>query len=202
LEEFRQAKREEITTLAQKVEVLARVYSPDRYNPSCPINESAPKVVDNVDNLPGAVPVEFYAIWMCQQGEVELTPEEEQKFAWFLAQQIRPPPIYSPTLKKPRVDWTKVNKWQIRNLPDPGHFAIQSAPQDPTYYTSKHPGFLKYGSIRGCVGRAMSCGCVRCDPPFGMDRGLMTNHGVLSMPTEPVHGHVWNGSEWVLYAGY
>ena len=201
LELFRQGQRDEIANLAQKVDDLNRVYYPDRYNLPSPNNESKPKVVDDVENLPTAVPAEFFAVWMCQQGEVELTPAEEQKFAWFLAQQIRPPPVYSPTFKKPKVDWSKVNKWQLKNLPDPDYFAIQSAPQDPTYYTSKYPGFLKYNSIRGCVGRARSCGCVRCDPPFGTNRGLMTNHGVLSMPTEPVHGYVWNGNEWVFFAG-
>ena len=140
---------------------------------------------------------------MCQQGEVELTPAEEQKFAWFLTQQIRLPPIYSPTMKKPRVDLTKVNKWKLRDLPEAHKFPVLSVPQDPDFYKSTF--VKKYGSVTGeggCNGTPDGCGCLRCSPPFGQLHGLRSNYGIIAMPSEPVYGYVWtNRGGWVLYAG-
>ena len=203
LEEQRRMKREEVAQLAMKVDQLARVYSPAKYDLPNPSNTTKPKVVDDVENLPESVPAELFAIWMCQQGEVELTPAEEQKFAWFMTQQIRPPPIYSPTMKKPRVDWTKVNRWKLRDLPEAHTFPVLSVPQDPDFY--KTTFVKKYGSVSGegrCNGTPHACGCLHCRPPFGQLHGLRSNYGIIAMPSEPVHGYVWtNRGGWVLYAG-
>jgi hypothetical protein len=125
----------------------------------------------------------------------EPTVEEMVMYEFHLQLQIRPPPIYSPPMPKPRVNWSKLNKWQIKNLPEPDSFPILSCPQDPAYYNT----IFEKRYTHHCVGHAQ-CGCVRCDPPFGRAKGLRTNLGVIPMPLEPVHGYVWHGNEWVIAA--
>ena len=131
LEEQRQAKREEIASLANKVDQLAMVYSPHRYNLPSSNNESPPKVIDDPENLPEAVPAQFFAIWMC---EGEMTPTEENKFDTFMERQVRPPPIYSLNLIKPYVNWHCVNPFQEKNLPKPYKFPLHGCSQDPEFY--------------------------------------------------------------------
>ena len=70
LEQQRKIKTEEIAQLAMKVDQLAKVYSPAKYDLPIPSNASKPKVVDNPENLPDPVPAEMFAIWMTQQGRV------------------------------------------------------------------------------------------------------------------------------------
>ena len=98
----------------------------------------------------------------------------------------------------------KVNKWQLRNLPEPELFPVHSVPQDPDYYGTAYVKEYveRHGGLFGCMGVPKGCGCIRCNPPWGKGSGLRTSHGIIGMPTEPVHGYVWSGSDgWVLYAG-
>ena len=171
LEELRQAKSEEIASLALKVEELARVYSPHRYNLPSPTNESVPKVVDDVDNLPEAVPAELFAIWMTQGGEHELTKEEEQKFSSFLEKQIRLAPVFSPDLPRIRVNWTALNPFQQKNLPKPKMFPVSSCSLDPQFYERTERFYAGSGYYR----TVLSWEQPQNNYPFGHLYGFDTN---------------------------
>ena len=73
-------------------------------------------------------------IWMTQAGEGEMTEVEQRRFNSFMNQQIRPPPIYSPDLVKPYVNWNRVNPFQERNLPKPAAFPLSGCSPDPAFY--------------------------------------------------------------------
>ena len=197
----RQDQTDFISRIGHKVDTLAVRYSPGKYDCIIGNNHTSTKVHDDPDNLVDPVPRELFAIWFCQG---DLTDEEEEKFNKFMDAENRPPVIYSPSFAKPRVNWLKVNKWQLRNLPEPELFAVLSVPADPDYYatTYRKQYVERHGGPGGCMGVPTGCGCIRCNPPFGRGSGLRTNHGIIGMPTEPVHGYVWSGSDgWVLYAG-
>ena len=197
----RQDQTDFISRIGSKVDTLGMQCSPGKYDCNFGTNHSSTKVHDDPDNLVDPVPREVFAIWFCQG---DLTDEEEEKFNKFMEAENRPPVIYSPSFAKPRVNWMKVNKWQLRNLPEPELFAVLSVPADPDYYatTYRKEYVERHGGPGGCMGVPKGCGCLRCNPQFGRCSGLQTNHGIIGMPTEPVHGYVWSGSDgWVLYAG-
>ena len=185
LEELRQAKSEEIASLALKVEELARVYSPHRYNLPSPTNKSVPKVVDDVDNLPEAVPAELFAIWMTQGGEHELTKEEEQKFSSFLEKLIRPAPVFSPDLPRIRVNWTALNPFQQKNLPKPKMFPVRSCSLDPQFYERTEQFYGHSGHYR----TVLSWNQPQNKYPFGHLYGFDTNMGIVAVPGQPMHGY-------------
>jgi len=185
LEELRQAKSEEIASLALKVEELARVYSPHRYNLPTPTNVSVPKVVDDVDNLPEAVPAELFAIWMTQGGEHELTKEEEQKFSSFLEKLIRLAPVFSPDLPRIRVNWTALNPFQHRNLPKPTMFPVRSCSLDPQFYKRTEQFYAGSGHYR----TVLSWEQPQHKYPFGHLYGFNTNMGIVAVPGQPMHGY-------------
>ena len=190
-----------ISRLAGIVDEVAAKYSPHfaRLVPYSNTNNLVQQAL-HPDDLPPAIPREFFALWTFL---VEPTKEEEKMYDFFI--QSRPPPIFSPHFFKPRVNWSRLNKHHLKNLPEPELFPVHSCPADPGFYTTTHlrPGqtyvqrYLQRS--QGCQGRSSSCGCVRCDPPFGLSRGLETNHGIVAMPEEPVHGYIWVG-KWVIAA--
>jgi len=183
-----------ISRIGGTVDTLAKLYSPARY-----IHISTIIEYDDV----GPTVMDVYPALCLFVGEEEPTSEELAKYDSYLASQLRPAPIYSPTLQKPRVDWTKVNKWKLRDLPESHTFPILSVPQDPDYYETTYAKM--YGGIVGCSGLPNvpgACRCLNCIPPFGQLHGYRSNHGILPMPKEPVHGYVWTScGGWVLYAG-
>ena len=174
LEEQRRFKREEVAQLAMKVDQLAKVYSPAKYDLPNPSNAEIPKVVDNPENLPDPVPAEMFAIWMTQAGEGEMTEVEQRRFNSFMNQQIRPPPIYSPDLVKPYVNWNKVNPFQERNLPKPAAFPLSGCSPDPTFYDKQMRVYLS--------GSDVSC-------PFGYRFGFSSNMGIVPVPVHSLHGY-------------
>ena len=91
-------------------------------------------------------------------------------------------PIIEP--RYPFVDWSKVNKRFVDNVPPPIMIPVQGCSQVPD--VSKSPEYIntKY--------------------PYGSKAGYKTNLGVIPVPSELVaHGHVWvNGEGWVLHAQY
>ena len=189
-EEEQQLQVASIAKLSEVVDTLAKKY--DRYNLLTQTNVSNTRC--DPDGLPCAVHREMMGIWLYADS-MEPTQEEMAMYEFHLQLQIRPPHICSPPMPKPRVNWSKLNKFQLKNLPEPDSFPIRSCPQDPAYYTTTYEKRYNHP----CVGHA-NCGCVRCDPPFGRAKGLRTNLGVIPMPLEPVHGYVWHGNEWVIAA--
>ena len=108
------------------------------------------------------------------------------------------------------MNWTNLNKHRRKNLPDPQLFPVSSVPADPTYYTDtaryKPADRHTIHSYCGPVPLRLTkeeCGCVKCVPPFGQKYGLMTDMGIIGMPTEPVHGYCWDDDTggWVIATG-
>ena len=194
VETRRKQQTDYISRIGSTVDTLAKLYSPARYIHVSTIIEY---------DAAGPTVMDVFPALCLYVGEEEPTSEELAKYDSYLASQLRPDPIYSPTLQKPRVDWTRVNKWKLRDLPESHTFPILSVPQDPDYYKTTFA--KKYGDIVGCSGLPNvpgACGCFNCIPPFGKLRGYRSNHGILPMPKEPVHGYVWTScGGWVLYAG-
>merc|ERR1719341_3160107 len=127
-------RREDITKLATLVDNLAHKYSPEknRYSQSNPTNDSEQVCTTNPDHLPPAVPLEMFAIWL-HSHEEDLTEEEEQQYDGYLARQMRPPPIYSPNLPKPYVNWMRFNPNLMRNLPIPMMCPKLGCSEDPNF---------------------------------------------------------------------
>ena len=65
---------------------------------------------------------------------MELTQEEIAMCEFHLQKEVRDPPIYSPNLPRPTVNWNTLNKHKRKNLPDPDIFPILSVPSDPNLY--------------------------------------------------------------------
>ena len=200
------ARREEesgqITRMLDSVDKLAKQYSPkDRYHQPNVANLSQPRsevVPDSLFNY------ELSALWMF--AEVP-TDEETVQYDRLLENELRPPPIHSPPLRRPYVNWTTLNKHRRKNLPDPQLFPVYSVPVDPSFYTDttkykpsdKHIGDLP----SGLIATNKQCGCAACIPPFGSRHGLMTDMGVIGMPADPVHGYCWDDDTggWVIATG-
>ena len=103
----------------------------------------------------------------------------------------------------PRVDWSKINRHTIKNLPQPKLFPIIGCPQHPEVYPdAPNPD----GRIRVCSTHK-DCslpGCKHETPigghPFGSHFGFETNLGIVSMPTCPIGGYIFTEEGWKIYA--
>ena len=193
-----QAKKERaaINNLSNTVDLLAKKY--DRYNL---ITET--KVLNtrcHADGLPCIIPRELMGIWLFAS-DTDLTQEEITMYEFHLQKEVRGPPIYSPNLPRPTVNWTNLNKHRRKNLPDPELFPISSAPEDPTYYTNV--AMYKPADLHNRLWTPKECGCVQCLPHFGHRYGLMTDMGVIAMPDSAVHGYGWDDytGSWVIATG-
>ena len=204
-----QAKKEraKITKLSEVVDRLAAKY--DRYN-MIPTSNILNTRCDP-DGLPCIVPRDMMGLWLFADIDLEPTEEERAMYEFHLQKEVRGPPIYSPNLPRPTVNWNTLNKHKRKNLPDPEVYAIQSVPADLNFYldTAKFkPYALHRSHDRPSFGlpvriSAEECGCAVCVPPFGRMYGLMTDMGVISMPDTNVHGYRWdeNTAGWVIATG-
>jgi len=182
----RQEESQGISRMLDTVDRLARHYSPpDRYHESTMTNLSPPRLVTDPERLPDCVPQEMFAIWLHAHQE-DLTPEEVEGFAKYLTLQIRPPPIHSPHLKKPFVNWTKVNPFQYKNLPQPSPFPIQGCSPDPEFYKKTETLNDSYYTKVVKWGRDNN----KC--PFGILYGFSTNMGTVPVPAQVIHGYRCN----------
>ena len=134
------------------------------------------------------VPEEFRKLWDTHD------EEEEVKI-------ITPDPY-------PTIDWSKVNKRFIDNIPKPSRFPIHSCSPDPAFYAwteKKDPEnkivkvpspFEKYDFYRkkGWF-EAAKGGYV-----FGGEFGYDTSEGIVSMDNVVHHGYVWSNYGWILHA--
>jgi hypothetical protein len=139
------------------------------------------------DGLPCIVPRDLMGIWLFADTE-EPTVEEKAMYEYHIQLDVRPPPIFSPNLPQPKVNWTNLNKHRRKNLPDPELFPVHSVPANPTYYLDrskyKPADQLNNGRDPMTTARIMfgkDCGCAVCVPPFGYKYGLMTDMGIISM---------------------
>ena len=106
-----------------------------------------------------------------------------------------------PKLRSPMVDFTKVNRRIIDNLPKPELYPIHGVSQDPDFYQMTEDRVTKRGIQAKHNGHW----------PFGSFYGYMTQLGPvpvsvgdLSAQPQVVHGHVFDETlnGWVLFAEY
>ena len=114
---------------------------------------------------------------------------------------LAPAPAHKVKVINPTIDWSRVNKRFLDNLPKEREFPIHGCSEDPKFYEESE--------------MTMSCGRMKIaskhshDPyPFGSDFGYMTQFGVISIENSvgdlnvPVNGHILNNGHWVLHAQY
>ena len=89
----------------------------------------------------------------------------------------------------PIIDWTKV---KIKpSLPNPEHFPIHSASQDPNFYMDRK-SYYGIMSAEFDVGKS----------PFGTIPGYKTTMGILPVPDQPMGGYIYclETNVWLLHA--
>ena len=134
----------------------------------------------NSKHLSSWVHSSMLAMWWYS---VEPTPEEDAWYDRHLRAQLRPPPVYSPHLPKPHVNWNRLNPGQLKNLPKPSPLPVQGcSPLQACYEETKtvQDGYGYYRQILKWNGNGI---------PFGQLYGFHTNMGVVGVPDVPVHGY-------------
>jgi hypothetical protein len=169
----------ELAALVATVDRIAACY--DRYtNVSAIITFSEPRSDVHPDHLFTWMEKELVGLWMYV---VEPTPKEEMQYNKFLEMQLRPEPIYSPTLPTARVNWHRLNPSMKRNLPVPVQYPLHGCALDPEFYTTMGPQ-------RYYLGKKMDPDLLfESDHPFAKLYGFWTSKGVLAPPVEPVGGY-------------
>lgn len=168
----------QISQMLDSVDRLAQVYSPpDRYHKPRNVNLSKPRNDVEPDKL---MNFEFAALWM---NATDATAEEEAEYDRHLERELRPPPIHSPRLKKPAVNWNRLNPGQFKNLPKAEAFPVSSCSPDPEFYLAEE--------IANDTWRTRSLKWLRSDNrfPFGYLHGFSTNMGIVAVPEMPIHGY-------------
>ena len=103
-EEKDRQERVELSKLSDVVDRLARKY--DRYNLISTTNIHNTRC--HPDGLPCIVPRDMMGLWLFADPTMDPTAEESAMYEFHMNQQTRPPPIYSPNLPRPTVNW---NTW-------------------------------------------------------------------------------------------
>ena len=175
----KEEQRKEILAMVNHVDRIAASY--DRYqNVSTILTFSEPRSEVVPDHLFTWVEKDMIAMWLFS---VEPTMEEQEKYEKHLERQMRPDPIYSPTLPKARVNWHRLNPNIKRNLPVPVEYPVHGCALDPEFYTILAPA-------RYYLGQKMDPRLVyEASKPFGSLYGFWTSKGVLAPPVEPVGGY-------------
>ena len=162
------------------------------------INRTAPKSVYSTKKaeilreersnirIANIVPDEFKSLWDAHEDE------EDVKI-------IVPDPY-------PTIDWTKVNKRFISNIPEPTRFPIHSCSPDPAFYEwterkvngamekippqfEKYDYYRKKGWYKAAEGMHV----------FGGIWGYQTSEGIVSVASLVHHGYIWQNG-WILHA--
>ena len=94
------------------------------------------------------------------------------------------------------VNWARVNKHFLKNLPAPDLFPILGVEQDPEFYTATRVDYTGKQVIV-FTDSELTGGC-----PFGQMHGFQTDQGIVSMPEVPIHGYIWSyvDATWVIAA--
>ena len=186
----RRQQTEYISRIGSTVDTLAQRYSPPRYTH-----------VSTKSNYPvvgGPSVLDVFPALCLFAGEEDPTAEELSKYDDYLASQLRPPPIYSPILRKPNVNWAKLNPFQHKNLPKPSLFPVLGCSDDPEFYKKTVPFQCGGGYHR----KKLKWGSEEDIHPFGCNFSFVTNMGLVAIPTMPLHGYRCHPSigEWVIDA--
>ena len=172
----RQEESHGISRMMNTVDRLARHYSPpDRYHQPSSTNLSQLRTAVVPDSL---FNFELAGLWTFAE---DPTDEEIAQYDRHLDEQLRPPPIHSPHLRKPFVNWTKLNPFQYKNLPKPTAFPIQGCSPDPKFYEAMER------DDRSMTQRLKWTNNITC--PFGWLFGFDTNMGTVAVPDQVIHGY-------------
>ena len=135
------------------------------------------------------VPYEFASVW--------------RNCSSIFSEEKSPASSHSTQSIVPKVAWEKVNMAALKKLPAPTTFPVQTASPSSQFYNKTE------GCPSGCpqyeAGRRRECSCrLGFDKPnpFGSLLGFKSNMGVVSVPSEPLFGHIWDTdtSSWILHA--
>ena len=173
-----------ISRMSNIVDTLAAKYSPInsdlRLVQVSPINSFTEQgSTCHPDRLPTAVPSVLLGIWTFV---AEPSDEENKRYDRYLRDSLRHPPVHSPRLPIPHVNWRSLNPNQFKNLPQPSAFPVQGCSLDPDLYLKKEPVYTQ-GYYRSRLVWEISSN------PFGYKYGFNTNMGVVAVPDIPIHGY-------------
>ena len=107
----------------------------------------------------------------------------------------------------PTLDWTKVNKRFIQNIPMPTLLPIHSCSADPNFYewserkgnggtVEKVPSQFERRSYYLKKGWANAAG----GHVFGGIYGYETSEGIISVSSISHHGYIWDNGSWILHS--
>ena len=105
---------------------------------------------------------------------------------------------------KYKVDFNKMNSHFIRNIPEPVFYPVLGCSQDPDFY--RQEGMLT-NPERNFYNKSLENKNYRY--PHGGIYGYDTDVGIVPVPDEPIHGHVWkngheirnrNDGKWIVHA--
>ena len=105
---------------------------------------------------------------------------------------------------KYKVDFNKMNSHFIRNIPEPFFYPVLGCSQDPDFY--RQEGMLT-NPERNYYNKSLENRNYRY--PHGGIYGYDTDVGIVPVPAEPIHGHVWkngheirnrNDGKWIVHA--
>ena len=113
-----------------------------------------------------------------------------------IVQPSAPSTKHTTNLQYPTVNWSTINKRFLQNIPVPTLQPILGCSSDPSFYQDVHE--------RSDYGYHRNLGSKFTKPnPFGSISGYLTNLGVIPVPEEVFHGHVYeDGVGFVLYAEF
>ena len=101
---------------------------------------------------------------------------------------LAPHATYKPVkeVEYPQVDLNHLNSHFIKNIPKPYLLPILGCSDDPKFYArvDHRQGIQNFYK----------------EFPFGSKFGYRTNLGIVAVPDRPIHGYVWSGGEWMVYA--
>ena len=92
------------------------------------------------------------------------------------------------------IDFTRVNKFFMRNIPTPTSFPIHGCSQDPEFYVRQCRN--QYGEYPDLKPNHYK----DCPRPHGYLYGYETDIGIVPVPEEAVNGYVWKNGSWILHA--
>ena len=105
----------------------------------------------------------------------------------------------APIVRYKSIDFSKVNIRSIANIPKPEKFALYGPSMDPDFY--REPYRLdKYGN----KDLTLPSHYHNCGGRHGSLYGYLTDHGIVPVPDQPVHGYTWDHryGSWVLHATF
>ena len=118
-EEKREQQKKEITRLVSVVDDIALKYQDDADRYSFRSITLTNPVVQLTEKDEVSVCKVYHALCLFAAGPSAQELKENDEF---LAREVRPDPIYSPSFPKPRVQWSSLNSNYLKNMPKPQQF--------------------------------------------------------------------------------